>query len=53
MPKYEPMKNARKKVLFDDTPALKQKDRSRTKNAKDRTEADKYRRHSKEVGRQQ
>lgn len=46
------MKNANKKVLFDDTPALKQKDRSRTKIAKERTEADKYRKQSKEVGRQ-
>lgn len=52
MPKYEPMRNADKKVLFDDTSALKQKDRSRTKNAKARTEADKYRKHSKEVVRQ-
>lgn len=51
MAKYEPMKNASKKILFDDTPALKQKDRTRTKAARHKTEILWYRAAAKKLAR--
>jgi len=48
MGKYEPMKNAGKKIVFDDTPALRHKDRTRTKDAKRADLHREYTRHSKE-----
>jgi hypothetical protein len=51
MGKYEPMKNAGKKIIFDDTPAIKQKDRTRTKGAKQADLRREYTRMSKGVAR--